>query len=512
MNASAVKYTLLFFCTIVYVSDGLSQKQYKIKIQSEYIEMDKRLGSDAKRLIGNVICKHKGAILYCDTALYYSKQNMLHAYSNAHVNQGDTIHLYADTIVYNGTTEMAKSRNNVKLIDKETTLLTEYLDFDRKRSFGYYVNGATIYSGDNTLTSIKGYYYSKQDLFEFKDSVKLVNPDYTIYCDTMKYNTQTKVTFFLGPTDIISNTNKIYCEKGWYNTETNVSRFSQNPYLISDNLRLKGDSLFYDRKIGYGEAFNNITLFDSVKNVILQGNYGYLYEATEESLMTDKALFISVSEEKDSLYIHGDTLMSDPDTAASGKTDTANNEKVIKAFHNVKIYKPDLQGVCDSLVYSTVDSIIRLYTKPILWSKGYQLSAEYIEIYTSNNSADSVKMFTNSIIIQEHDTANPKYNQAQGRNITGYIKQGDLHKLTVNGNAKSIFFPENKDGYIGVNQSVSSSMTLHLKNQEVEKVYFVTQPDATFHPLEKVDLSTLRLEHFKWLDDLRPSSKKDLLK
>lgn len=507
-----MKYVFFFLLIFVNLHNGLSQKQYKIKIQSDYIEMDKSLGSDAKRLIGNVVCKHKGAILYCDTALYYSKQNILHSYSNAHVNQGDTIHLYADTIVYNGTTEMARSRNNVKLIDKEITLLTEYLDFDRKRSFGYYVNGATIYSGDNTLTSTKGYYYSKQDLFEFKDSVKLVNPDYTIYCDTMKYNTQTKTTFFLGPTDIISNTNKIYCEKGWYNTETDVSRFSQNPYLISADQKLKGDSLFYDRQIGYGEAFNNITLFDSVKNIILQGNYGYLYEKTEESLMTDKALFISVTEEKDSLYIHGDTLMSDPDTTTPEETDTTKKDKIIKAFHNVKIYKQDLQGTCDSLVYSTVDSIIRLYTKPVLWSQGYQLSAEYIEVYTSNNSADSVKMYTNSIIIRQEDTIRPKYNQAQGRNITGYIKNGELYKLTVNGNAKSIFYPKNKDGYVGVNQSVSSSMTLQFKNQEVERVYFVTQPDATFHPLDKVDQTTLRLEHFKWLDDLRPKSKNGLLK
>jgi lipopolysaccharide export system protein LptA len=466
--------------------------------------MNKDLGSNAKRLIGNVVCTHKGAIMYCDSAYYYSQTNTLDAFSNVHINEGDTLHLYADTVMYNGQTSFAKARNNVKLVDRATTILTDYMDFDRAKNFGYYIGKGKVVSENNTLTSQTGYYYTNTHMSEFKDSVVLVNPDYTVYSDTMRYNTQTEISYFHGPTDVISDKNTIYCELGYYNTISDEAKFSINAILNQNNGNfLKADTIYYNRTTGFGEAYETITLYDSTRNIILEGNYGYFYEDTERSMVTDSALFISISAEKDSLFIHADTLKSDIDSSEN---------KEILAFYGVNIYKQDLQGMCDSLVYKEKDSIIQMHENPILWSGKLQLTSDFIEIYISNNEADSLKLYNNAFIVKEEDKTTDKFDQIKGTDMTGKISEGKLKELHVDGNAESIFYPKNKNGFIGLNKTISASLKIFMLDNEVERVDCLIKPSATLYPLEKVETDDVLLEDFQWLSKYRPQSKKDIFK
>ena len=126
-----------------------SQEPKKVNFRSSTMEVDKSLGNGAKRLLDNVEFEHEGARMYCDSAYFYSETNSLDAFSNVYINQGDTIHLYGDFLNYNGNTRLAKIKHNVKLINKETTLLTDSLDFDLADNVGYYTNKADITNEDN---------------------------------------------------------------------------------------------------------------------------------------------------------------------------------------------------------------------------------------------------------------------------------------------------------------------------------------------------------------------------
>src|SRR6056297_297197 len=237
-------FILLFEMNNIHVFSQ-KEKTRKIQFEANVVEMNKKISADAKRLIGDVVFTHKGAVMYCDSAYYYSDSNSLDAFSNVYINQGDTINLYSDYANYNGNTRMAEARENVKLIDRdkdgETILYTDYLDYDMNSNTGFYTDSGKVVSGDNELYSIKGYYYADQEVYFFKYSVEIYTPDYTIYSDTLKYNTHTGVSYFYGPTDIISDDNYIYCENGWYDTEKDISQFSENAYLLKNDQRLKGD-------------------------------------------------------------------------------------------------------------------------------------------------------------------------------------------------------------------------------------------------------------------------------
>lgn len=499
-----IKQACFMFLLLSFTMQGVfSQKTRKIQFDSKTMQMDSKLAKNAKKLLGNVIFRHEGAIMYCDSAYFYSERNALDGFSNVHIIKGDSLHLYCDFVNYNGKNKMARARKNVKLIDKQTILITDSLDFDLNKNMGHYTCGGVINNGENTLFSIIGYYYSNDDMFLFRDSVIINNPDYDIYSDTIKYYTDTKIAHFYGPTDIISNTNKIYCENGWYDTDQDISQFNKNAYLKNDETKVSGDSLYYDRNTGYGKAINNVVIFDSVENIILKGNHGIYYEKTENALLTDSAHSIQVSGELDSLYLHADTLRSVNDTSGN---------KLLRAYHHVKIFRHNLQGKCDSLSYAFSDSTIRLYYEPVIWTEDNQLTAEKMEIHTKNNNVDYIEMYKNCFIASQEDTLH--YNQIKGNNMTVFFRFNEVYKVNVNGSGETIYYTKEKNGnkeeITGVNKSVCSDMVIYIENKDVKKINMLKNPKATLYPLEKINRDELILKGFEWFEHQRPKKIHDI--
>ena len=152
----------------------------------------KRAGFEAEILTGNVIFFHEGAYMFCDSAYLFQQTNTFEAFSNVRMEQGDTIFVYGDYLHYEGNSRLARLRNNIRMEDRNVTLFTDSLDYDRAGNLGYYFEGGMLIDEENELTSFWGQYAPDTKIALFSDSVKLVNEDYTIYADTLKYNTESK--------------------------------------------------------------------------------------------------------------------------------------------------------------------------------------------------------------------------------------------------------------------------------------------------------------------------------
>jgi hypothetical protein len=467
---------------------------------ADYMEFDKNISGGAYRLIGNVIFTHEGALMYCDSAYFYSSENSLDAFSRVHINQADTMDLYGDFLHYDGNTRVANVRQHVKLISKNAKLTTSALDFDMGRSVGYYTNYADIVSGNDQLRSIKGYYYSRQQMYYFQDSVILKNPDYTMYSDTLKYHTATSVTYFFGPTEIIGDSSYIYCEDGWYNTKTNISMLKEKALVINKNQTIKGDSLYYERETGYGEGFSNIELQDAEQNIILRGDHALIHQLEDRALLTDSAVFIYITD-TDSLFVHADTLRALPDSAGN---------RQLKAYHDVRVYKSDLQGVCDSMYYSTIDSVLQLFRQPVLWSGLNQLSADYIEIWTRNRQVHQLYMLGSAFVISQEDSV--KFNQIKGKTMVGHFSNNLLYKIVSKGNGQTVYYAKDDDKLIGVNLAQSSDLTIWLREKKPDRITFYIKPTGTLYPVETAPAEELILKGFKWIDNARPKNKMDIFR
>jgi lipopolysaccharide export system protein LptA len=352
-----------------------------------------------------------------------------------------------------------------------------------------------ITEGDNRLTSEQGYYNTNTEVFNFKDSVVIVNPDYNIYSDTLEYNTKTGISYFFGPTEIIGEENYLYCESGWYDTDKDISLLNKNAYLENESRTLRGDTLYYDRNTGFGRARSNVELFDSTQNVILRGNYGIYYEEEQLATLTDSALMIQV-DGPDSLFIHADTLRSIADTASL--TDT----KILLAYYKVKIYRHDIQGMCDSLAYIEKDSIFHLYGSPIIWADENQITATKIELKTRNEQLHRIFLRDIALLISQEDTA--KYNQIRGKSMTGYFRNNDLVRMDVTGNGQTIYYAEDQGVIIGANRAECSDLIIYLEDNKVKKVNYLVQPSGQYYPLDLFPENQRKLDGFSWNEEWRP--------
>jgi lipopolysaccharide export system protein LptA len=473
--------------------------QNQVAMKAFYMEQARDIANGAYRLIKDVRFDHQGVTMYCDSAYYFGDQNSLDAFSRVHLIQGDTIDLYGDYLHYDGNTRIAQIRNHVRLVGKNTELKTSELEFNVATSTGYYMRHADIKSGENKLKSRKGYYFSRREMYHFMDSVVLVNPEYTITSDTLKYFTRSKLAYFFGPTEIVGDSSYIYCEDGWYNTHTNISMLKEHALVKNKTQTIKGDSLYYERETGYGEGFSNIEISDDEQNIVLRGNHAYIQQKKDSALLTDHALFIYITDKSDSVFIHADTLRAEPDSAGF---------RQLKAYYGVKLFKEDLQGMCDSLYYSTTDSIIRLFRKPVLWSGANQLSAEYIEIWTRNKQIDQMHMNQLAFMISEEDSG--KFNQIKGKTMVSYFRNNEPYKVVVKGNGQTVYYAKDKDEVVGVNVAQSSNLTIYLKDNKPDDIRFYVKPKGTTYPLKLAPPEELILKDFKWLIQLRPTCKADL--
>ncbi len=490
---------LLFFLQLAPGAPQATEEESdQVQFKANITSVDANLGKDTRRLQGDVVFEHGGAKMYCDSAYFYSDRNALDAFSNVYINQGDTVHLYGDFLNYDGNTKLAKVREHVKLINKETTLTTDALDYDIAEGIGYYMHHANIVNVENHLESEIGHYYTRDKLFDFQKNVVVINPDYTIYSDRMKYNTETKITYFNGPTEIIGDSNYIYCEKGWYNTQTDISELEQNALVQNTTQTIKGDYLYYEKLTGYGMARKNVQIIDDEQSIVLTGEEAEYQELIDYAMITDSARFIQIAEE-DSLFMHADTLLTDLDTAGA---------KQVRAFYGVRIYRSNLQGRCDSMVYSTSDSVIRMYHEPVLWSEQHQIKAKYIEIHTEHRQAKTMYLYNAALIISMEDTL--KFNQVSGKNMVCHFRNNEIYRIDVSGNGQSVYYPKDSDGVIGANKAICSDMVIFMKEGGVESINMLKDPDATLYPLEKAPEEEMKLKGFAWLEALRPMSKDEI--
>jgi lipopolysaccharide export system protein LptA len=225
-----------------------------------------------------------------------------------------------------------------------------------------------------------------------------------------------------------------------------------------------------------------------------------MWDKKGSSFITDSVIAVSY-DEADSMFIHSDTMWM--------YFDKKRNAKKLLAYYGVRFFRTQMQGKCDSLVYTMTDSTIRFHKEPVLWSEINQLTADSISIFVAGNRVDSLEMYNTAFIVSRDST--DTYNQIRGRNMVGYFRNNELVKISVDGNAQTVYYIREEDGYlIGINLSESSTMDIRLVDSELnaisykEKVVEKMFPEKDYPPEQKT------LKGFSWQENIRPRNKHDI--
>lgn len=487
---------LLLLCSAI----GLQAQQKRIHIvHADNSTVDEEKYPNATVLLGNVYVEHEGITLQSIKAVHYKNDNLIKAYGNVVLNQGDTISQTSEYVQYNGNTKKALSWGDVVLQDPLMTLKTDTLHFDRIKQLLFYRSGATIQDTANTLESKKGNYYLKTSKFEALSDVVLTNPDYVLNSEHLEYFTNNGQAFLYGPSTITGEDNFIYTEKGFYDTKYDISHFTKNSKIIYKNRSITADSLYYDRNKAFASATDNIQMLDTVNDTAVRGNYGEFYQDLDSAFVIKRAVAVTAVE-KDSMYVHGDTLL------VTGKPE----KRIVRAYNRVKFFKSDLSGKCDSIHADQQTGLTQMFRNPVIWNEGSQITGDTIQLLsnTETEKMDSLKVLQNAFVIQK-DSAG--FNQIKGRNILGKFIDNDLRDVMVIGNAESIFYARNElDSLVGIDKSRSSSIGFKIENQKIKEVRYYNSPEGVLYPPSQLPMEERKFRGFWWREAERPRRIEDI--
>lgn len=481
---------------------------------SETLSFDQERLANAQILRGNVIFRHEDALMYCDSAYFYDQENSLDAFGHVRFEQGDTLKGYGDKLFYDGNTKLARLRKHVRLVhgaaDNPTVLTTDSLNYDRGNDVAYYYSGGTIADSLNTLHSVRGKYYPNTKQAVFSRKVELTNPKFVLTSDTLLYNTETKIADLVSPSVIVyEEETNIYSSLGWYNTETEQSMLLRRSEVVHvDGKSMTGDTIYYDKRVGYGRIIGGMEMKDTVQKMTLYGNYGEMFDDGDYGYATDSALAVDWSEE-DYAYMHADTLFTETVAYVLDSTGRDSTYRKMRAYHNVRVYRVDLQAVCDSMEYDARDSVMTLYADPVCWSDANQMSADTMRIFMRDGVVDYAHGINNAITIKRE--ARDYFDQMSGKEMFAYVRNGELRQVDVNGNALTVFFPKQEDGtFFGMNTTQSSYVKVFLKNQEIDHIVILPQPQGVIYPLDQVPEGRDKLAGFFWAEQERPMKPGDV--
>lgn len=512
---------------LVFISFGFtffSQAQERKRIQIEYSGFGDIDQTDEEGNIKQTFTRddsqqvhvvHEGIDMFCDQAIYYPSENFIEAYGNVNMKQGDSINMRSKYAEYSGKTKLAFASGEVVLKEPNSVLTTDTLWFDRVKQQAYYrTKGKVVRDTSGTITSQIGRYYMNTKKYQFVKDVHLVNPDYTIDSDRLDFYTTSGHAYLYGPTTIDSKESKIYCEKGFYNTKNDTGYFVKKSRIDYDNRIFEGDSMYFDRNKNFASANNNIKVTDTINKSIVKGHYAEVYRAKDSVFITKRALAITV-QEKDSVYIHSDTIM------VTGKPE----HRITRAFRNTIMYKSDMSGKADSVHVDHKTGLSQLINfnkasgpfskkrQPILWNIDNQMTGDTINIKSNpeTEKLDSLIVFNNAFLISK-DTLSDGFNQISGQKLYGlFNEENKLYHVDIIKNSQVIYYARNSENeLIGINKSKSSNINIKISGNTIDEIRLINQIDGDLYPESQFPKNARLLQGFIWREDERPRSVKDL--
>lgn len=483
-----------------------AQKTSKINVEhSDFADINQEEIPDALLLRGNVRVSHEGVVFTCNKAYYFQKENYIKAFGDVQMVQGDTLFLNSKYAEYSGEVKKAYATGGVIMRSPESTLVTDTINFDRNVQEAYYNSYGTITSKENTLKSKSGRYFANEKKFRFLTTVTIINPKYTIKSNHLDYYTNSGHSYLFGPSTITSKENFIYTEKGFYDTKKNLAHFLRKSYIKYKDRRIEADSLYYDRNREYASGTNNVRITDSINKGVIRGHYAEVYrnlkKQTDSIMITKRAVAVTLVE-KDSMYVHGKKML------ITGKT----GDRIIRAFNNVRFYKTDMSGKCDSIHSNQKIALTKMIGRPILWNYENQMTGDVMHLIGNNKTEklDSLKVLNNAFIVSK-DTIGTGYNQVKGQNLYGKFADNKLHEVDVIKNTEVIYYMRNdQNELIGINKNVCSKINMTLDKNAIDTITFFDTVDGDIYPEKDLPENARKLRGFVWRGEERIKSKDDI--
>jgi lipopolysaccharide export system protein LptA len=443
---------------------------------------------------------------------------------------------------YYADTKDVYFQKNVLLVDPEYTMLTDTLLYNTSTETASFLAITTIRDDKTRIKTKSGFYNLKTGKAKFTnrpiliDSVQMVIADNLTYDKISGEGTGDGNVFYRDSSQGIS----MLSGGAFFNTISKEVTSYKSPVLImkqdDDTLYLAADTLFsaYQKTepIEQANKIDSTGKKDSLKLKIASDSIASAVDSVYKKNNIDSAtikdtLVIESTKDTTKRIINVKKEVSDSTNFISSlnilnnksdstiKKDTIQDQvsrdsvRYFKGYHNVRMYSDSIQGKCDSVYYSLIDSVFNFYNEPVIWSNGNQISGDFLKLTTKNKQADQFIVDQNAISIST--TGDGLFNQLRGSKMIGIFKDGEIDSIRAIGEGQSLYYLQDDDSaYVGMDFTEANSIIMTFKDRELKKVIWVKGAKGTTYPFNKIPDDKKELKNFKWLEAIRPKSAGEL--
>lgn len=474
------------------------------------------------------------------------KNEISYFYHYVTVDDGD-FSLRSDSLVYYNTTKRAefKSPTRIKTGDAEIYCEEGYYDIDD--SLGVFKVNAQYVNANTTALADTIYYDGPGGLITMDGHARYYHEGDTAVADYISYDELSGQVILRGNAVYDGLTRDASGEEIRYNERTEAFAVKGRSKLRDKEKVIDADEVVYDKLTGVGQALGNVVYKDTVARSSIRADSLDFRDAEEyvlaiakegkpvySQLMSGDSIHISSDTLKsymavdtvieyiptdtlsllDTVWIVVDTVITDSfdvvgrDSVIYERAVRLDTSRYIIADQDVEIYKSDLQAAADSLVYNRVDSIIVLYGAPVMWNDTTQFSGDTIKIFMRNDAIDKIEIIGNAMILSSTDMV--YYSQIAGRRIEAFFVESEIDSMVVSGNAQSIYYMADEEGYIAVNQTVCGKIVFLFEAKELSDIKFYNDNESKILPMGTTDHEGIKLDGFDWQLYRRPLSSIDV--
>lgn len=463
--------------------------------------------------------------------------------------------LTSDWGEYDTKTKDALFNYNVTLTNDNFVLTSDTLGYNTGTRIAVITGPSEIDNGSNHITSTLGYYHTNEDQAQLLNRSVLHNDNYRMVGDSLFYDHA--LGYGEAFRNVIMDDYKEKCrltgEYAYYNEVVDSAYATGKAIAIDysqgDSLFIHADTLSMTTHLipvppavpqqpatpqmpaapllpnspdtpapsdTTATAPSDTLAFPTIPEIPDNPDIPEIPDNPGSQAPPDSSLAVLPLPAEDAIALPQDTSTADsislPLASDTIPTEPADSTyRIIKGFHKVRMYRSDVQAVCDSLVFSTLDSCITMYYDPIIWNGGQQVLGEKILIYLNDSTIDWVHIQNQALLVEQLDTAH--FNQISGREIKAYFKNGEIDYADVIGNVLVAYYYQEDEGQelTGLNTTQASHLTAYMVDRQMEKLLITNKSNGVFYPILQIPPDKMKLPTFGWFSKLRPLSPFDIL-
>lgn len=505
----------------------------------------------------------KNNILKTKNLDYNTKDSVAVFFEGGALKNGKNNLIESDDGRYDSKGKIFSFYNNVEMFADSIFAKSDLIDYRTDLNKAFFGKNTIAWQKANMLKTDAGSYDRNTELLEFNLNSYLFTEQQEVWGDIIKYDRKTGNADLYNNVQITDTVQSVilFADKVKYNRDPMRAELTIKPSIAmysfeegkADTLFVAADTMKYylipyseldSISIKVAKERRSLTEIDpliemqkanekaiaakreeaAAKNNKSLGNrvagkHPVLAKSVEDkSLEENKQINANIQKEstslkvpslqKDSLSQKVPALQKETLTGGAGGRDTT-KVTFVDAWHKVKMFRSDTQGLCDSLVYTGIDSIARFYVNPILWNETKnQFTADSIYVIVKDDSLSKADLISNAFIVSQEDSVH--FNQVKSTEMMAYFRNNDIYRYDALGGASAIFYFAEDSVITLMNQKESRLLSALIKERKVQKIRYYEELKSDVLPIYKLPIEKQRLRGFSWQEDLRPKSRYDI--